>query len=36
MPFEREFSLVLGGSLQDLTPPARAFAQHLIAWGQPA
>jgi DNA-binding transcriptional LysR family regulator len=36
MPFQREFSLVLGGALHDLTPPARAFAQHLIAWRQPA
>ncbi len=32
MRFERQFALVLGGSLQDLSTPARALAQHLLNW----
>jgi DNA-binding transcriptional LysR family regulator len=30
--FERQFALILAGSLQDLTPHARALAQHPLAW----
>ena len=32
MRFEREFALILAGSLQDLAAPARALAQHLLGW----
>ena len=32
MRFERQFALILGGSLQDLMAPARALAQHLLSW----
>jgi DNA-binding transcriptional LysR family regulator len=34
MRFEREFALVLAGSMQDLTPSARAFAQQLLVWAE--
>jgi len=34
MRFEREFALILAGSLQDLTPSARAFAQQLLLCAQ--
>jgi DNA-binding transcriptional LysR family regulator len=30
MRFEREFALILAGSMQDLSPAARAFAQQLL------
>jgi DNA-binding transcriptional LysR family regulator len=30
--FERQLALVLAGWLHDLTPSARALAQHLLAW----
>jgi DNA-binding transcriptional LysR family regulator len=32
--FERQFALILAGSMQDLTPPARALAQHMLQWAQ--
>jgi DNA-binding transcriptional LysR family regulator len=30
--FERQFALILAGSIQDLAPPARALAQHMLQW----
>jgi DNA-binding transcriptional LysR family regulator len=33
--FERQFALILAGSIQDLAPPARALAQHLLQRAQP-
>jgi len=32
MRFDRDFALILGASLEDLASPARALAQHLLAW----
>lgn len=34
MRFERDFTLVLGAGMQELAGPARALAQHLLAWSE--